>query len=214
MKLLELTEDKKLTNGSEIYKWVIDHAYDSESDGQVTNDNIWQKIKVFPTGVFVEGSLGIDTDDGEIPFKFTRAGGNFSLLVNTSKMAPKTMKGCPNIVTDNFTIEGDLPSFEGSPKSVGGSYYCLEFTSLKGIEKHVDKIGEALVIRRVKGGLLSVILVKSLGSIEADDPEDEELDTACKIVNKYLGKGRAGVLDAQKELEDYEDLDLSKFAKL
>lgn len=213
MKLRELTKlsESKLEKYQRIAKWIEDHRYVQSSGGQSFNDLTirWNNDGTVDT---IE-QLAIDTDDGTIPFQFRRAHRGFSLMTSTSNVKPITMKGCPHIVNGSFSIDGDI-SFEGSPEIVNGSYFCTDFTSLKGIEKHVKSIGRSLYLYSIERCILGAILIRNLKEIKFDgnyDADRHDKFEAIKIVNKHLGKGKAGILAAQTELID---ADLDDFAEI
>jgi len=107
-----------------------------------------------------------------LPVKFGEVGGDFSC-------------------SDN-----QLTSLEGAPSQVGGDFYCIKnkLTSLVGIHK-IIKSCKAIGLRGnpIKEGGLGLLLIKDLEDIGADQP-------ALKIIAKYLGKGKRGMIDCQTEL--------------
>ena len=71
----------------------------------------------------VDGSVDLDDMDfEELPYKFGTVRGWFTLTHNKNL---KSLKNCPNYVTDLFACDfcPQLDSLEGCPKEVGGNFY-------------------------------------------------------------------------------------------
>ena len=95
----------------------------------------------------VDGSVDLyDKDLSELPYKFGRVNGYFSLR-NCKNLI--SLKNCSSYVRRNFSCSRctKLDSLEGCPKEVGGDFYCRkckrEFT-----EKEVKALCE------VKGDII------------------------------------------------------------
>ena len=108
---------------------------------------------------------------------------------------------------DFWCSRNQLTSLEGAPSQVCGDFACSgnKLTSLVGIHKIIKSCkGIGLSGNPIKEGGLGLLLIKDLKYIGADQP-------ALKIIAKYLGKGKRGMIDCQTELikAGYKD-----FAKL
>jgi hypothetical protein len=122
-------------------------------------------------------------------------------------------------LTGQFTYaDGYLTSLEGTPRKIGGSFYCdrnqltslhgapaevngyfsvekNSITSLEGVHKIIKIINGAIYLYEnpIKSGGIGLLLIEGLSAICADQP-------AFKIINKYLGQGKKGLLYCQDEL--------------
>jgi len=107
-----------------------------------------------------------------LPVKFGEVGGDFSCYDN------------------------QLTSLEGAPSQVGGYFACSynKLTSLVGIHKIIKSCQEIYLSGNpIKEGGLGLLLIKDLEHIVSELP-------ALKIIDKYLGKGKRGMIDCQQEL--------------
>jgi hypothetical protein len=111
-------------------------------------------------------------------------------------------------VTLGFYCEHNrLTSLEGAPSSVSGFYcYSNQLTSLQGIHKIFKIISGDFFCHYnpITSGGIGLLLIEGLTRIIADQ-------SAFKIIERYLGQGKKGLLLCQDELidEGYEE-----FAKL
>ena len=121
-----------------------------------------------------------------------------------------SLAGAPSHVGDDFSCShNELTSLEGAPSRVNGDFYCYynELTSLKDVHKHIAEIkGIFYAIENpIESHVLGLLLIKGVTEVRLDDRRVKE------ILNKHLGKGRAGMLMAQEELID---AGLEEFAQL
>ena len=142
-----------------------------------------------------------------------------------------TLIGGPSIVDGDFICNrNNLTTLEGSPEKVGASFFCPlnRLTSLKGITKnighslncsnnliaslkgvheHVTGVGSMFDAtgNPIKSHVLGLMLIDGLKAIRLDNKQVGE------ILEKHLGKGRAGMLMAQEELIE---AGLEEFAQL
>lgn len=132
-----------------------------------------------------------------------------------------SLKGCPSeIAGDFFCSDNDLTSLEGGPKIVDGCYQARDnqlislkgvpdtinwlvlsnnkLTSLRGIEKLIKNTTGLAMINinnnPIKSHILGLLMIPGLKNVQFHIKDVEE------IINKNLGKGRTGVLDAQADL--------------
>ena len=157
----------------------------------------------------------------------SHVGGNFSCRACTLK----SLKGAPSHVDGSFYCnDNELTSLKGAPSHVGGSFYCYineltslegapshvggdfwcsnnELASLKDVHKHVTEIkGEFYAFDNpIKSHVLGLLLIKGVTKVRLKNKQVEE------ILNRHLGKGRAGMLMAQEELIE---AGLEEFAQL
>ncbi len=103
----------------------------------------------------------------------------------------------------------ELTSLKGAPSHVGGDFYCTSnrLTSLKDVHRQITEIRGVFACRQnpIKSHVLGLLLIRGITEIRLDRMHVEE------IVNKHLGKGRAGMLQAQEELIE---AGLEEFAQL
>ena len=147
-------------------------------------------------------STGRSVDDLGIDYK----GGDFSCASNELT----SLEGAPSHVDGGFLCSNNkLTSLAGAPSHVGGSFYCSsnKLTSLKDVHKHITEIkGKFYAIKNpINSHVLGLLLIKGVTKVQLDNGQVEE------ILNKHLGRGRAGMLMAQEELIE---AGLEEFAQL
>ena len=121
-----------------------------------------------------------------------------------------SLKGAPSRVDGYFYCsDNKLTSLEGAPSHVGGSFSCSvnKLTSLKDVHRHITEINGKFyaVGNPITSHVLGLLLIKGATRVYLDNKQVEE------ILNRYLGKGRAGMLMAQEELIE---AGLEEFAQL
>jgi len=177
----------------------------------------WKDGKICSHNSLKLGNL----DWREIPYPFGLIDGEFSVYKNDLT----SLKNCPYRVNEDFMISDNaLESFEGAPKFIGGDCYMgnqAMLESLHDIHKHFNEIkgGWISIPPSIKSHILGLVLIKGLvdvtisasGNPNNNPNKNQTLSKAVSIIQKYLGKGRSGVLDAQNELIEN---DLEDFAKL
>ena len=103
----------------------------------------------------------------------------------------------------------NLTSLAGSPKIIGGGLYVDNnlLASLKDVHNHITEIkGEFCALDNpIKSHVLGLLLIKGVTEVRLDKTEVQD------ILNRHLGKGRAGMLMAQEELIE---AGFEKFAQL
>ena len=110
-----------------------------------------------------------------------------------------SLEGAPSHVSGNFDCSvNKLTSLEGAPSHIGVGIYCShnKLASLKDVHKHVTEIkGKFYAIKNpIKSHVLGLLLIKGITEVRLDNEQVTE------ILNRHLGKGRAGMLMAQEEL--------------
>ena len=74
-----------------------------------------------------------------------------------------------------------------------------------------------LSLNPIKGPILGCLLIDGVKEIYSNDfqappvRDVDKLEAALHTISKYVGQGRAGVIDAQEKLDE---LDLGKFAEI
>ena len=137
----------------------------------------------------------------------SHVGGSF----NCSNNELTSLNGAPSHVGGSFNCSNNnnLTSLEGAPSQVGGDFSCHnnELTSLKDVYKHITEIKGIFDAsdNLIKSHVLGLLLIKGVTEVKLDNKQVEE------ILNRYLGKGRAGMLMAQEELIE---AGLEEFAQL
>ena len=121
-----------------------------------------------------------------------------------------SLEGAPSHVGGGFYCSSnELTSLKGAPSHVGGGFYCYnnKLTSLKDVHKHITEIkGIFYAIRNpIKSHVLGLLLIKGVTEVHLDNKQ------VAEILNRHLGKGRAGMLMAQEELIE---AGLEEFAQL
>ena len=133
-------------------------------------------------------------------------GGDF----NCSDTRLTSLKGAPSHVDGYFYCSDNrLVSLVGAPSHVDGSFSCSvnKLTSLKDVHKHITEIkGKFYAVGNpITSHVLGLLLIRGVTRVYLDDKQVEE------ILNRQLGKGRAGMLQAQEELIE---AGLEEFAQL
>jgi hypothetical protein len=121
-----------------------------------------------------------------------------------------SLEGAPIKVGGIFSCSFNLlTSFDGAPKEVGDDFYGIgnKLTSLEGIHKQIKKMNGTFYAHGnpIKSHVLGLLLIEGLTQITLGNQQVQD------ILNKHLGKGKAGVLNARQELLD---LDLDDYAEL
>lgn len=120
-----------------------------------------------------------------------------------------SLKGAPKKVDGAFNVnDNKLTSLEGMPEIINGdlSFNNNRITSLKDIHKFIKHINDTIfcINNPIESHVLGLLLIPGLKRISSGT-------TWSNILNKYVGKGRAGLIDCQNELLD---AGLEEFAQL
>ena len=121
-----------------------------------------------------------------------------------------SLADAPSRVDGHFDCsDNKLTSLAGAPSHLDGDFYCYnnKLTSLKDVHKHITEIKGIFYAFKnpINSHVLGLLLIKGVTEVKLDNGQIEE------ILNKHLGKGRAGMLMAQEELID---AGLEEFAQL
>ena len=117
----------------------------------------------------------------------------------------ESLEGGPISVTQNFWCQHNkLTNLVGAPQSVGGEFRCYgnPLTSLDGLPKH---IGAEVFVTYTKDLPLLRCLAAQGGVYfytGDNEPQKGESRLVGAILNRYKGRGKRALFDAQKHLED------------
>lgn len=121
-----------------------------------------------------------------------------------------SLVGCPKKIGGYFDCtHNKITSLEGIPTSIRGNCYCYdnELTNLKDIHKMITTIRGHFFCNHnlITSHVLGLLMISELTKVVCDN------DGWGNILNRYLGKGRKGMLDCQNELieagyEEYAQL--------
>ena len=136
----------------------------------------------------------------------SRVGGYFDCSNN--QLA--SLRGAPSHVAASFFCNyNSLTSLEGAPSRVGGGFICTnnKLTSLKDVSRQITEIQGTFGCRQnpIKSHVLGLLLINGIEKVLLDNAQVQN------ILNRHLGKGRVGMLQAQEELIE---AGLEEFAQL
>jgi hypothetical protein len=134
-----------------------------------------------------------------LPVKFGEVSGSFRCERNNLG----TLEGCPTIVGSHFSCGYNrLNVLNHGPKEVGKNYnfYGNNIFTLDGLPNYAGGVMKFDYFDT--SPLLKILFVKGIRLIEliGVDNNQSEADQVSSIVNKYLGKGKAGALQCAAEL--------------
>jgi len=144
--------------------------------------------------VNVTGDVDLRNENiDQLPVRFGRIGKNFYCSSNNLT----SLAGSPDYVEEDFSCYNNMiTSLDGAPHHIGEELNCSnnQITSLVSIHKIIKSCGQIFISKNpIKEGGLGLLLIKDLEYIVSELP-------ALKIINKYLGKGKRGMIDCQTEL--------------
>ncbi len=111
------------------------------------------------------------------------------------------LEGGPTRVDRSYTCNSNkLTSLKGVASHIGGSFWCNsnKLTSLEGVHLLIEKMnGKFNAVRNpIESHVLGLLLIPGITEVMLDNKK------VAKILNKHLGKGEAGMLQAQEELKE------------
>jgi len=127
------------------------------------------------------------------------------------------------IYKDFWCNKTNITDFKGFPSIIGGNLIIENnehLKSFKNIHKVILKIGGSglhMVDTPVESNILGLLLIDGLSKIyhlhtgSSNTEKKSDRVRAIVIINKHLGRGKAGVIDAQNEMID---AGLDAFAEL
>ena len=119
-----------------------------------------------------------------------------------------SLVGAPSIVGWYFSCEhNNITSLEGLSTTVGSVFYCRynNLTSLHNVHKQVRSCTAFWCGgNKIESHILGLLLIPNLTYIGSHMP-------AIELIAKYVGKGKPGILQAQRDLID---AGLEEFAEL
>lgn len=171
----------------------IDGKY--EIKGGVVNVDGHAKLVSSPMVLPGSSNKVVIREMSKLPVKFGTVTGDFSCR----EMPLSSLQNAPHFVGREFDCNScKLTTLNYSPKTVGGGYYCYGnlLTSFEGVSETIKRTimfsyGENLP-------LLKLLTIKELQMIEIHKAYDD--DEIEMILNKYLGKGKSGMLACAAEL--------------
>lgn len=124
-----------------------------------------------------------------------------------------SLEGAPSKVDNNFICHSNMiSSFENCPRYIG-NWFNIEankITSLKNIHKHLEHCKRlTLNSNKISEGGLGLLLINGLEIVEYG--QRNNFSKALKIIGKYFGQGKKGLLACQEELIEAK---LERFAQL
>jgi len=210
---IKLMESEFLTDEDEIFQWITDNFNSptikvKRSSLEIKNGVVNSTMKI---------SLRLRTRIQQLSVKFGTIEGAFETAVDTLA----SFKGFPVNVTgvQDGSVTGymrcggkKIPSLEGITQKADTIIISKTgIKSLHNIHKHILECRTIFVPNFTSHGL-SLLLIKNINRLAiTNDYYDHPSYRAIEIIKKYLGKGKAGVLAAQTELED---AGLEDFAQL
>lgn len=220
MKLSEINDPKaKLLNDVEhwIYGWErgsyertkwlkTQHKPDIELDSS-------GKVIVHRTLDFSSARSSSAERFHEVAYPFAKIDGSFYLSYSDLS----SFKNFPNTITGSLNINNCyISDFKNAPKVIGNEFIIGDqehnkLTSLKGIHKHITKVGSVCIGGSITKDILGLILLEPAFISLAGPIKNASLQKAINILNNHLGVGKSGVLSAQQELID---ADLDDYAEL
>lgn len=136
----------------------------------------------------------------KLPITFGEIYGNFDV----SNAEYTTLKGCPKYVGSNFRcLDNKLINLKGGPEEVNGNYFCWKnpLTTFDGIAEDINGILYAPYDSNLP--LLKLLSINGLKRIQFDNftgSDEHIMNTVENILNKYLDKGKGGILACAAEL--------------
>ncbi len=114
-----------------------------------------------------------------------------------------SLKGAPIRVEEDFScVSNQISSFEFCPRYIGDDLNLEnnKITSLKGVHKHFDHCEKiSLSMNTIVEGGIGLLLIPGLKEIWFRN-DKTKFAKAIKIIDKYVGQGKAGLLACQEEL--------------
>jgi hypothetical protein len=167
-------------------------------DPHTINDD----LTVDTTGSVIVRERGNVFKNGRLPIKFGSVGYDFD-VVNTGLT---TLEGAPHTVGDTFMCSANkLTTLEHGPQKV--SYgYVIGTNPLINLEGFPTSNAPEMVSMRYMPHLpllklLSCKHIRLYPPQDHDTPEEQrKVDQISEILNKYAGRGQAGIIHAARDL--------------
>jgi hypothetical protein len=141
----------------------------------------------------VDGNVNLIKKISKFPVQFGNVSGNFNCYRNNLT----TLEGAPTSVGGGFNCyDNQLTTLEGAPRSIGGDFICNDnqLTTLEGAPISVGDNFNCSYNNSLP--LLRLLLIKDVKQLFFY-PNNDIVEN---ILNKYLGKGKAGALQCAAEL--------------
>ena len=132
------------------------------------------------------------------PLQWNHVGADFMI----SATSLNTLEGSPNLVGGTFSCaKNNLQNLLHAPRVVMKNFNCSgnPLDSLEGLPSIVH--GTVMVPDRANLPLLRLLEIKGCSKIEIRDKDGKIIESdLSKILNKYLGQGRPGMLPCANEM--------------
>ena len=126
--------------------------------------------------------------------------------VNATWSGLTSLKGCPKIINRHFDCDScKITEIDDTPEHISEDWNLAnnQITSLKGIEKLTRCDGSIYLSGNpIRSSVLGLLKIQNLTNVYFSPSDPEPMIQALNIIKKHLGKGRAGMIDAQQELMD------------
>ena len=141
------------------------------------NAELWmQDGEIFVNGdVSFRSKVKLD----KFPYKFKQVTGDFDV----SMTGLKSFENFPTVIEDKLILN-DMDNL----------------TNLEDIHKHIKEVGVMYINGTVISRNILGLAMINMDDIFLTNAPSKEMGKAFAIMKKYLGKGRAGVIEAQSEL--------------
>lgn len=210
MKVSEILTEDFITDEEEMLRWVRESCTNEARDIYKNHLSINNGFVDSDREIIVrENVKRLRVKFGKVRQHFSARGGLTSMMGLPQEIVPTendnetwiSFAGCRFNKIDHklpFVFEAE---FSG----------CTNLTDLTGIEKYVSCEQIFLPIT-IKKGMLSLMKIPQLKAVHVTTSEDPkqnaDVSKATNIITMYLGKGRAGMIDAQEKLSDADLEDL------
>lgn len=168
------------------------------------NFTLFGPYKIDPkTGVVdVKGEIHMAKKMNKLPVTF----GTVTGPVFFQDAGLTSLVGSPRRVTSKYQGGGfychrnQLTNLVGAPKTIHGTFGC-HHNPLMTLEGHPDRVDRWVMTVNPDTGLLRLLMVQNIKEMRLWMPARNELHPAQKIIQKYMGQGKAGVLNCALELK-------------
>lgn len=196
--------------------------FEKDGDGYRYDGNLYLKevSKLMVKLTEVDGNLSFSNGSPSSMENFPHTI-NGALLIEGQDLT--SLKGCPKIINGSLYLRyNKIAKIDDFPTSVDGSIDLSnnQITSLVGIHRYFKNyLGWKIYLGHnpIEEGIIGLLLIQGLNKQKIIWSEgggyyySHKLKDAVEILNKYWGKGRAGVMECQEEMID---AGLDKFAEL
>lgn len=121
----------------------------------------------------------------------------------------KSLTGVPVHINGDFNCSfNELESLDGMPTHINGNFICNnnQITTLKNINLHIKEVNGHIYLydNQITAHILGIFFIKKCKGIKVyfykKNKANNKFRKAAKILNKYIKKGRSGIIPCQLEL--------------